>query len=528
ANGGLRVLHADGTVSERLHEVEGWVEASEPGEAAEEPAPAKGWLRVLPNGTRFREVDDDAVQFTPLPAAPSAPDLEATTSKSTKKSGKSKEDEEEPPIASPPPPPPSRQVPLPPLRSASVIDPDGGARVLMREDLVLHVAYPDGSTLLQDVDGTRISRAPDGAWSLELEGVPAIQGSPAGIAFSASPGMHMQYLADSRAITLSLPDGSRLLLAQSMAVHVPGSDGGNLHSLTAKTLISTMQGFVAEELEAAAPLAACPAVQGAAVFNLVSGASALRAKSENLLSRQAEGAGAANEHSEGAASASKENSEAVQGGGAAAPEKSNPSVVGRESSRQSIVSAQPNPEHDGGRTSPQQAQEDGTAQGQEQVLPGIAELCDGCDVWFTIPPVAHNVGPCGVPVSWPKPPKLVTVMYPEAPPQPPPPPPPPKDEDEEEMLDEDGEPISPPPPPPPLPPPPPVVTVHPIAQGCPPRLFVVYPTGDGYEILDPDVVSRIAAQALAQPHTVVEVQPLTSAPEPGTYLHSYLSQVPRM
>eukprot|EP00983_Pelagomonas_calceolata_P126006 1161263-Pelagomonas_calceolata.AAC.22 len=45
----------------------------------------------------------------------------------------------------------------------------------------------DGA-LHQDMDGTRISCAPDGAWSLELEGVPAIQGSPAGIAFSASPG----------------------------------------------------------------------------------------------------------------------------------------------------------------------------------------------------------------------------------------------------------------------------------------------------------------------------------------------------
>eukprot|EP00967_Tisochrysis_lutea_P039010 scaffold46813_cov38-Tisochrysis_lutea.AAC.1 len=58
-----------------------------------------------------------------------------------------REDEEEAPIT--PPPPPPRQIPLPPLRSASVVDPDGGARVLMREDLVLHVVYPDGSTLLQ-------------------------------------------------------------------------------------------------------------------------------------------------------------------------------------------------------------------------------------------------------------------------------------------------------------------------------------------------------------------------------------------
>jgi hypothetical protein len=49
--------------------------------------------------------------------------------------------------ASPPPPP--RQIPLPSLHSVSVVDPDGGARVLMREDLIVHVAYPSGATLLQ-------------------------------------------------------------------------------------------------------------------------------------------------------------------------------------------------------------------------------------------------------------------------------------------------------------------------------------------------------------------------------------------
>lgn len=35
------------------------------------------------------------------------------------------------------------------MRSVEVIDPDGGARVVMREDLVLHITYPDGGTLLQ-------------------------------------------------------------------------------------------------------------------------------------------------------------------------------------------------------------------------------------------------------------------------------------------------------------------------------------------------------------------------------------------
>lgn len=53
------------------------------------------------------------------------------------------------------------------------------------------------------------------------------------------------------------------------------------------------QGFAAEELDAATALAACPQVQGTAVFNLVTGAASMRAKSENLLDRLEDGEWAA-------------------------------------------------------------------------------------------------------------------------------------------------------------------------------------------------------------------------------------------
>lgn len=45
SDGSLRVLHADGTISERLARVEGWVNP-------EDGSDAKGWLRTLLNGTR--------------------------------------------------------------------------------------------------------------------------------------------------------------------------------------------------------------------------------------------------------------------------------------------------------------------------------------------------------------------------------------------------------------------------------------------------------------------------------------------
>lgn len=56
---------------------------------------------------------------------------------------------------------------------------------------------------------------------------------------------------------------------------------------------------------------------------------------------------------------------------------------------------------------------------------------------------------------------------------------------------------------PPPPPPPPVVTILPIAVSVPPRLFLVYSSGDGFEILDDGAVVQAQARAAVNPKLVV-------------------------
>jgi hypothetical protein len=123
ADGGLRVVHPDGSVSERLSAVDGWVVGAPPSppqaEAApncttqpddgvgqqQQPAgagaggpsswPAAGWLRTLAGGQRFREPDAGSVrvprlvpQLAPPPAEPEAGDAIAAGKK--KPAGKKK------------------------------------------------------------------------------------------------------------------------------------------------------------------------------------------------------------------------------------------------------------------------------------------------------------------------------------------------------------------------------------------------------------------------------------------------------
>jgi hypothetical protein len=76
------------------------------------------------------------------------------------------------------------------------------------------------------------------------------------------------------------------------------------------------------------------------------------------------------------------------------------------------------------------------------------------------------------------------------------------------------------------PPPPPVTTTFPVASAVPPRLFVVYPSGRGYEVVPASVVSELASDVARWPGSVVDMQPLTGGLEPGAAVQSFLRQVP--
>lgn len=235
-----RVLCPDGSVSERLDAVEGWL-------GPDGAAAARGWLRTALDGTRLREPDEGS-KPKPPPTPPPEPESVAEpepevkgkgakagakpASKDTLKKGKGKgkggDDEPTPPPTPPPesrrpqpPPPPPFTLELPAIGSATLTDPDTGARVTTREDNVMVVAYPAGDVLVQDYDGTRITRAADGAWSVEMDGFAPILGSPAGLTISPCPGVTLSWDATTGVVTGTLPDGSAVLAAPHAAAFAP-------------------------------------------------------------------------------------------------------------------------------------------------------------------------------------------------------------------------------------------------------------------------------------------------------------------
>lgn len=94
--------------------------------------------------------------------------------------------------------------------------------------------------------------------------------------------------------------------------------------------------------------------------------------------------------------------------------------------------------------------------------------------------------------------------------------------------DEEGKKSKPPPPPPP----PPIKHVNPVAQGVIPRVFVVFPSGDGYEVLDPSVMEALSNRAAGGGPLLasvdLDVRPLPGAREPGVTVHSLLAQMPQV
>lgn len=70
---------------------------------------------------------------------------------------------------------------------------ESAALILMREDHMMHISYPDGQTLIIEADGTRIGRLAMGGWAVQFEGpsrLPAVYGDGAGeVQTSPVPGI---------------------------------------------------------------------------------------------------------------------------------------------------------------------------------------------------------------------------------------------------------------------------------------------------------------------------------------------------
>ncbi len=77
---------------------------------------------------------------------------------------------------------------MPPLNSASTTDPDTGATVTTRSDLVMIIDYVTGDRVVQDSDGTRVISYACGGFMVESAGLPPVTGSASGLTVEPMPG----------------------------------------------------------------------------------------------------------------------------------------------------------------------------------------------------------------------------------------------------------------------------------------------------------------------------------------------------
>jgi len=86
------------------------------------------------------------------------------------------------------PPAPQGPQPIAPLSSASTTDPDTGATVTTRSDLVMIIDYVTGDRVVQDSDGTRVTSYACGGFLVESAGLPPVTGSASGLTVEPMPG----------------------------------------------------------------------------------------------------------------------------------------------------------------------------------------------------------------------------------------------------------------------------------------------------------------------------------------------------
>eukprot|EP00798_Chlamydomonas_sp_ICE-L_P027204 gene27204-2450_t len=181
-----------------------------------------------------------------------------------------------------------RQAGGAPVPLVHLTDPDSGARVAVREDLVMMVQFPGGEMLLQDVDGSRICSQPSrsSAWSGECAGLPPVVYSGKDLSFSPMQGIALSWNVAHKAVSCQLPDGSSIVLMRNVALWIPTGLSAELNAdlvaYTAQSLAANeMDGDVVAMAQAPSSKGAsvfdlqAPPCRGAAVFDLLSGAAAL-------------------------------------------------------------------------------------------------------------------------------------------------------------------------------------------------------------------------------------------------------------
>jgi hypothetical protein len=90
---------------------------------------------------------------------------------------------------------------MPPLSSASTTDPDTGATITSRSDLVMIIDYVTGDRVVQDSDGTRVTSYAGGGFLVESAGLPPVTGSASGLTVEPMPGEQILLMQNSSLVS---------------------------------------------------------------------------------------------------------------------------------------------------------------------------------------------------------------------------------------------------------------------------------------------------------------------------------------
>ena len=86
---------------------------------------------------------------------------------------------------------------MPPLSSAVTTDPESGATMTTRSDLVMIIDYVTGDKVVQDSDGTRVTSYAGGGFLVESAGLPPVTGSASGLTVEPMPGEQIVLMQNS-------------------------------------------------------------------------------------------------------------------------------------------------------------------------------------------------------------------------------------------------------------------------------------------------------------------------------------------
>ncbi|DBB00331.1 TPA: Sperm-associated antigen 17 [Trebouxia sp. C0004] len=237
-SGRVRVLFSDGCVTHHTLAAgstpSSWTRTSQTGErwqevdpivappAASEAAPASKDATAEPAlPAPSSQAADGKRPLTPpgKKAAPVTPAKDSKPKATNPKETAPAEPEVPPPEVQVPvkaPPAPQGPQPIAPLNSASTIDPETGATVTTRSDLVMIIDYVTGDRVVQDSDGTRVTSYAGGGFLVESAGLPPVTGSASGLTVEPMPGLMMQYHAADSSLHVDVQQTLQLVCSDSV------------------------------------------------------------------------------------------------------------------------------------------------------------------------------------------------------------------------------------------------------------------------------------------------------------------------